>query len=242
MIDTHCHLLPELDDGPGSEDEAVQLARGLVASGITFALCTPHYSRRFPTEQVDVLERHQALAEALEQEEVGLEVGVAAEVSPELAISADPDELLARSVCQRFLIVELLPDTPAVALATIVVRVGELGLLPVFAHPERCRALRSRHGPIDEARSEGALTQVVATSLIGRWGDDIAGAAWRLVDTGRADLIASDAHHPGHRSMLLDAAELVENRLGGNMRRELTESRPGLAVRGIHPRESDPAR
>jgi protein-tyrosine phosphatase len=167
---------------------------------------------------------------------------VAAEVSPELAVSADADELRARSISQRFLLVELLPDTPGVSLRTIADRVGKLELLPIFAHPERCRALRRDDEPLEDARSNGALVQVVASSLLGRWGPEIAGTAWRLVETGAADLVASDAHHRGHRRALLEAAELVSRRVGEQARRELTEIRPRLAVSGIHPEEARSAR
>jgi protein-tyrosine phosphatase len=242
MIDTHCHLLPDLDDGPRSEGEALELARGLAGSGVTFVLCTPHYSRRFPTDHDEAVGRARSLEAALAREEPSIDTGLAAEVSPQLAISADPDELLARGISRRFLLVELLPDTAAVSLATIGTRLAELDLLPIFAHPERCRALRRHPRALDEARAAGALVQVVATSLVGRWGTGIAEAAWRLVDTGRADLIASDAHRPGHGSDLREAAELVFDRLGEIPRRELTVTRPGLALQGIHPEEANRVR
>jgi protein-tyrosine phosphatase len=38
MIDTHCHLLPGLDDGPRTVREALQLAQMMVADGITSVL------------------------------------------------------------------------------------------------------------------------------------------------------------------------------------------------------------
>jgi protein-tyrosine phosphatase len=121
---------------------------------------------------------------------------------------------------------------------TVTDRLRKLDLLPIFAHPERCRGLRSDHEPLDDARAEGALVQVVATSLVGRWGSGIEAGAWRLIATERVDLIGSDAHHGGHRGALLDAAELVADRFGERARRELTEARPGLAVRGVHPEEA----
>lgn len=235
MIDTHCHLLPQLDDGPASDRAALALASGLAESGVTLVLCTPHYSSRFPTDQLEALQREAALVRLLEGEGVSLELALAAEVSPERAVATDDDQLLARGISGRFLLVELLSDTPAVTLATICNRLGKLELVPIFAHPERCRALGRDLAPLDDARREGALVQVVATSLLGRWGAEIESVAWRLVDTGRADLIASDAHHRRHGSALLRAATLVGDRLGESTRDELTEHRPRLIVSGIHP-------
>ena len=41
MIDTHCHLLPRIDDGPKTTTDAVRLARRLRDEGITSVVCTP---------------------------------------------------------------------------------------------------------------------------------------------------------------------------------------------------------
>ena len=42
MIDLHCHLLPGIDDGPATPEEALEMARIAVANGITAAHVTPH--------------------------------------------------------------------------------------------------------------------------------------------------------------------------------------------------------
>ena len=50
MIDTHCHLLPGLDDGPATLPGSLDLARALVADGVEHVVCTPHFSRRHLTD------------------------------------------------------------------------------------------------------------------------------------------------------------------------------------------------
>ena len=47
MIDIHCHLLPEVDDGPKSWDAAVEMCRMAAADGITHAVATPHANDRY---------------------------------------------------------------------------------------------------------------------------------------------------------------------------------------------------
>ncbi len=47
MIDIHCHLLPEVDDGPKSWDVAVEMCRMAAADGITHAVATPHANDRY---------------------------------------------------------------------------------------------------------------------------------------------------------------------------------------------------
>ncbi|MBA3471331.1 MAG: hypothetical protein H0T53_16970, partial [Herpetosiphonaceae bacterium] len=42
MYDLHCHILPGIDDGPAGWSAALDLARVLVAEGVTFVAATPH--------------------------------------------------------------------------------------------------------------------------------------------------------------------------------------------------------
>ena len=42
MIDWHCHLLPGIDDGPSTMDEAVEMAKYLANVGYHTVYCTPH--------------------------------------------------------------------------------------------------------------------------------------------------------------------------------------------------------
>ena len=45
MIDIHCHILPGLDDGAQSLDEAVEMARIAEKDGIEKIVATPHLFR-----------------------------------------------------------------------------------------------------------------------------------------------------------------------------------------------------
>ena len=42
MLDLHVHVLPGIDDGPRNLDDALKLARALVADGIELVVATPH--------------------------------------------------------------------------------------------------------------------------------------------------------------------------------------------------------
>ena len=233
MIDTHCHLLPALDDGPPHQAEAVLLARELSAQGVRRVLCTPHYSRLFPTSHAAARERLGAFEPALRDAGVELELSLAAEIGPGLAVSAPLEELLARTIDLRFAVIELLGDTSPAAVATIGGRFAKAGVRLVLAHPERCRAVQRHLDVLDAFRADGALLQVVAPSLLGRWGPEVEATAWHLVDTGRADLLGSDAHSTRRRRPHLSAAcELIEERLGGGVVSELTERRPRLLLDG----------
>jgi protein-tyrosine phosphatase len=236
VIDTHCHLLPELDDGPRSLDEAIELARELEAAGVTAAVCTPHFTRRYPTDHQAAQDRLEQLREALRGAALRLELTLAAEVGPNAALEAGDDTLRVRAIAGRFLLVELVPDTPGGFPSLCAERLEPLGLTPVFAHPERCRAIQRDPSVLADARERGAAVQVVAPSLAGAWGSTVARAAWSFVAAGRADLVASDAHRPGStRGALRPVLESLRERIGRAETARLTEDGPARLCAGERP-------
>jgi protein-tyrosine phosphatase len=227
VIDTHCHLLPRIDDGPKTATDSVRLARRLRDEGITTVVCTPHFSDRWPTPTLVSRERHDELRRALEVVAVELETIVAAELSVGRALETPFARLRVRAIGGRFPLVELVRDTPPAALDAVVDRLAADGLVPIFAHPERCRAVQLDPSLLDGPRSRGALVQVIAPSLAGRSGDAVWKTAWTLVETGVADLLASDAHADGARMPAFAAvAALVAARCGDERREALTETGP----------------
>ena len=231
MIDTHCHLLHSLDDGPKNAEDSVELARQLATAGVRTVVCTPHFSRRYPIALEPARERFFELDLRLAEARIPLSLSLAAEISPAFAVSQPMEELRPRSIDGRFLLVELEPDTPAAFLETAVARLAGERLSPVFAHPERCQSVRDQPRLLDEARTAGALTQVVAPSLTGRWGRTVGVAAWKLLDAGVVDLLGSDSHRPAHTATHLErAVALVEERYGGAVLADLTERAPSRLV------------
>ena len=233
MIDTHCHLLAGVDDGPRTDAESLRLARKLVAEGVTTVLCTPHFSDQFATPVLAARQSHDRLRREFGVVGIELETHLAAELSVPRALNTPPARLRVRSFGGSYLLVELVRNTPRAAVQEVCARLGSLGLVPVLGHPERCAAVQADPGLLDEAKAAGALVQVVAPSLSGRWGDDVWTAAWGLVETGVADLLASDAHRVSANSPQLAAvAELIERRCGVERRLELTELTPRRLLGG----------
>jgi protein-tyrosine phosphatase len=55
VIDIHCHILPDVDDGPKSWDVSVEMCRIAAADGITHIVATPHSNDRYPYDRVSPL-------------------------------------------------------------------------------------------------------------------------------------------------------------------------------------------
>jgi len=227
VIDTHCHLLPGVDDGPQDATESTRLAEALAAAGVTRVVCTPHVSRRWPTTR--------SRAEAALSEIValgGLDVDLAAEFSPALLLEADSDVLEGLAIGGSFVLVELKPDTAGDFVRVASDYVGRAGLRIVFAHPERCRAVQRAVSIVDAIRDGGGLVQIVSSSLAGVWGDTTERTAWTLLSSGRADVLASDAHQVRDAERLVGVLAELEDRLGTEAARRLTQSGPAALLGG----------
>jgi protein-tyrosine phosphatase len=233
VIDTHCHLLPGIDDGTRSLEEAVDLAAELVEAGVHTVVCTPHQSNRFPTDPRAAAERLVELRAALERAGSSLNLHLSAELSAAAALSLEPERLRALAMGGRYLLVELEPTTPASAVETVFNHLEAEKLTPIFAHPERCRAVMQDVTVLGAARDGGALVQLVSTSLAGAWGRSVQRGARGLLAEGRVDLLGSDAHRPGRTTRRLqDVLRWLGERFGDETVLRLTGTTPEAVLAG----------
>lgn len=195
-------------------------------------LCTPHYSARYPTSVAAAQARFEELRRDLGALEILLRTVLAAEIHSALALSVPLEELVARSV-GGFVLIELDGEAAADVPTRVAERLAGSGLVPIFAHPERSAAVREDPAALDEARRGGALVQVVASSLAARRGAVAAQGAWALLDAGRVDLLASDAHAAhGTASRLRQILDQTAERYGAHAVDELTARNPARLFGG----------
>jgi protein-tyrosine phosphatase len=198
--DVHFHLLPGLDDGPTDLGDSLELARAAVAEGTSTVVATPHVRSDFVT---DVSLPAQALAElrqALARERIELEVHGGAELGHDMVGRLGQAEL--EAVAQgppgaRWILLEAPFEgfTPDFHLAARELRARSFGV--VLAHPERSADAQLDAGAgLRRELAAGSLAQLNALSVTGGHGRSAEWAAFRLVASGRAALVASDAHGP----------------------------------------------
>src|SRR5690554_1771319 len=81
LIDIHCHILPAVDDGPQNIDQALALAKVLLAAGISHVVATPHYMDDYsPAYLTHIKEQHSWLLQSLQREGLPLSVSLGGEV------------------------------------------------------------------------------------------------------------------------------------------------------------------
>jgi protein-tyrosine phosphatase len=198
MIDLHCHILPGIDDGPATAEDAVALARALVADGTTTVAATPHLRSDHRGVIVSELrERCAQLQGLLDAREIPLRVAPGGEVDLLWALRASRDDL--ELACYGDLAHDLLLETPygplPAAFANHVQELIDDGFRVLLAHPERNQAFREDPDAIEELTQRGVLVQLTADSLTaGRGHASIARTSRRWIARGTAHVISSDLH------------------------------------------------
>ena len=218
MIDLHCHVLPGIDDGPATLEDALALGRAQEALGITTIVATPHVSWDFPEVTAAVIARGVAeVNAAFAREGIAVTVTAGAEVALTRAVELSDAELDALCLgAGQWLLLEP-PHSPAATAGTeaAIVSLLHRGHQLVIAHPERCPAFLSNRAALERLVNGGALTSLTAGALTGRFGRDARRYAVGMIADGLAHDVASDAHGISPRRPPGMAAELDEAGYGG---------------------------
>lgn len=239
MIDIHCHILPNLDDGARSMDESVAMARLAAADGISRIVATPHVNGKGSglgggrlVEGARFAGPVAAVNRRLHYENIPVTVLPGAEIASNTAVAGDLSGLGMNDT--RFLLIEL-PHThlPANA-AALIFRLITGGYWPIVAHPERNPSIIDHPQKLMALRRQGALVQITAGSLIDGSDPDIRHCARYLLKKGAVDFIASDAHSSTTRPPKLSAAyDAACGWIGSAGADDLCHNHPLALVKGI---------
>jgi len=241
MIDIHCHILPGLDDGADSLEVSIEMAGMAVADGVTHIVCTPHITPGVYHNTADGIARQVTrLQGELDQRGIPLRLAMGADVHISPTLVADLDSGTTPTLAgSRAMLFEPPHHVLPPHMDRAVARLIAAGYVPVITHPERLSWIESRYDLVVALSDMGAPMQVTAGSVTGAFGKRPQYWADRMLDEGRVDIIASDAHNTGARSPRLSRArDRVAVRLGEAEAQNLVLWRPAALLNG----ESLPAR
>jgi len=236
VIDLHLHILPGVDDGAASAQDALQMAAALLEAGVHTAVATPHFNDRtydlLPNSE-SVARRVHDLSSLFAQQEKGLALMPGAEC---YLTSELPDRVKAHLAPTlgggRYLLVEL-PLAPAIRYADrIVSDLHRQGVTVLLAHAERYPFVQQSLNNLEPLLSCGIGVQVSWRSL--RL-DAPAGqrrTAESLIERGIAHVLATDAHRVAHIQDMVSLRLRVGELAGPDNLALLTEENPRRVLAG----------
>jgi protein-tyrosine phosphatase len=192
VIDLHCHILPELDDGSRSLDDSLAMARQAEEDGIEVVCATPHIRADHSVRIEEIAARVAALQRTLVEGRVRVRIVPGGELAQDEADRLTDAQL--RSVtfagAGRWLLVEPAAGPLGDGLQALVERLADRGMGSVIAHPERHADADFRQR-LQRLASSGCLIQWTAEFVADATRGDL---VLSLADEGLVHLLGSDAH------------------------------------------------
>jgi protein-tyrosine phosphatase len=239
MIDLHTHILPAVDDGVKTDEEAVAFARVAVADGIRTVVATPHCKEGFfENGRSDVLGAVERLRGILAAEGVGLELlpGAEVHICPDLVQRVRDGRAPTLADNGKTLLLELSLSQYPVDLENLIFQLKLAGIEPLMAHPERIRYFQDDVRRYESVVALGAYGQITTGSVDGQFGSEIEEFSEELLRKGLVHVLASDAHNVRSRKPVLSTARDVLVPLVGAMRaRAMVEAIPAALLAGRTP-------
>lgn len=206
MIDLHCHILAELDDGALDMSDSVAMAREAARDGIEVVCATPHIRADHDVRIEELPARIAELQRQLDRHGVPVRIAQGAEISQLSAAGLSDDHLRALSLDGGgWILLEPAPGPIADRLPALARQLAQRGASAIIAHPER-HAGADIEQHLRTLRDCGCLLQWTADFVAGADPEDPDSLVLRLAREGLVHLLASDAHSShGGRPLKLSA-------------------------------------
>jgi protein-tyrosine phosphatase len=236
VIDIHSHIMPEIDDGARSVEEAVEMARIAAGDGIEFMVSTPHMFNGLSDnpEPLEILAGVVALNEAIHTAGGALTIlpGNEVHISHDIAEQARNNRVT--KINQRnYMLVEFPQLTVPIGAEELFYKLLLQGVRPILVHPERNGQIQSNPSLVGNFVERGVYIQVTAMSVTGEFGPAAKATADRLLRHNCVHFLATDAHRTKSRPPILskgrDAAATI---IGADRARALVEDNPRAVIKG----------
>lgn len=201
LVETHCHILPGIDDGAKDVETSVKMLQKLQMQGAEKIIATSHYYSD-SISLADFINRRNAAAKKLQSAlpPQSPEIILAAEVyiSKYLFNNEDLSELCIGS--SKHILIEH-PFSCSFSYDSydrLMNLTCDYGVKPILAHIERYEALMNDASLLDEFINMGCLTQVNISSFT-QAPRSIRKKLFKYIESGRIHLIGSDCHNLTNR-------------------------------------------
>ncbi|KOF57312.1 MULTISPECIES: tyrosine-protein phosphatase [Clostridium] len=203
MIDTHCHIIPGIDDGAKDIETSIKMLKIAEKDGIKTIIATPHYYRNKYECNIEDAKNHlDELKELARNEGISVKIVQGQEIFlDKYTVDLYKNGTIGTINNSKYILVEtsFVGSKPKDVLENIY-EIKLLGLTPILAHPERYGFIIQDNSSINEFIKEGCLFQITSSSITGIFGKDVKKTSENLIKSGICNFIGSDAHTTGRRS------------------------------------------
>ena len=192
FTDWHSHILPGVDDGVRTMDEALDILRAYESMGVQEVWLTPHIMEEIPNTPLLLRKRFAELTEAYDGG-VRLFLGAENMLDNLFVERLACNDLLPVGENGDRLLVETSYFSPPMGLYEMLDMIKSHGYIPVLAHPERYMYMTEND--YRRLKEEKILLQLNVPSLAGAYGKHVKEKAEWLKKHGFYDCEGTDIHN-----------------------------------------------
>ncbi|MFI5134755.1 MAG: tyrosine-protein phosphatase [Chitinophagales bacterium] len=195
-VDLHSHLLPALDDGVQSEEEALNLIRGLTELGYKKFINTPHiYRVNYNNSSATIMPALNKLQQTIKATRLQVTVEAAAEYFFDEYFFHQIEARQLLTFGDQFVLFELPFSVFPSMLEEIIFKINLSGYKPVLAHPERYIYFQDvKLRELMKLKNAGVFFQLNIMSLNEQYGSRAKAVARRLIEKQMIEFAGSDIH------------------------------------------------
>lgn len=191
FTDWHCHILPGVDDGVQTVDEALDVLALYGKLGIRTVWLTPHVMEDIPNTTAHLKGRFEELKAAYKGT-VRLYLAAEYMLDNLFRERLNDGDLLPLGEKEDRLLVETSYYNPPANMYGLLERIKAKGFHPVLAHPERYMYMDT--GDYTKLKALGVRFQLNLFALTGLYGKEVQKKAGGLLKKGFYDLAGTDLH------------------------------------------------
>lgn len=196
MIDLHCHIIFDTDDGAKQIEDSINILREAANAGFTKICCTPHYiDPQYIKVKSENAEKLELLKEKLKEENIDIELYL----GNEIYINDNMKELLDKEKVStiantNYVLVELPLTQKLLGAEEMIDDLIFAGYTVILAHPERYVYAQKDLKYFDSFIERGVYLQGNYESIIGKYGKGAEKVLKKLLKDKKIDLMSTDVH------------------------------------------------
>jgi protein-tyrosine phosphatase len=229
----HCHIIPGVDDGAKTMEDAFDIIRDELAQGVTNVIMTPHFRMNMFETTRDVVETNfRRLVKKAGQEfpEMKFYLGCEFHANHDMTDMLRGD-LRYRMCGSRYVLLEFSSAHDMGYIRNRTYTLVSSGFTPVIAHCERYGPIYRHIDFAEELTDMGAMLQLNADSVLGMDGFGMKMFCRKMLKKGLVSFVGSDAHNTTDRSTHIgECADYIEKKYGSHMARRIFVSNPQLLI------------
>lgn len=213
FTDMHNHALFGVDDGAKTKEDMYAMIDRAYADGVRQLCLTPHFHLGYFGHNTQRTDDAFALAQEYVREKYP---DLLLFRGNELRYSAGCAQWLTDGQCHTlagspFVLVDFSFGDSEYRISEGLFKLQGMGYVPIFAHPERYKAVKLHH--IRDYMDRGVLIQIDAGSLVGAYGLMAKLRSRAMLKKSLVDMIGTDAHDPRQRCpSLAEVCQFIEKK------------------------------